>query len=235
MDIYRLFWDDFSSWYLEAIKPTYQQPIDKVTYEATIVFFEKLLKLLHPFMPFITEEIWHLLSNRELSDCIMVANMPVAQKFDDKLIERFEEVKEIISSIRKARTDNNIPNKETLVLKIKAKKYDLPYKELIMKATNLTAIDFATKDTKGAITFMVKTTEYSIPIGNKINVEEELKKLNDELKYNEGFLINVNKKLSNKRFVSNAPAKVIDAEKKKKNDTEIKIKTLKDRVAGLKS
>ncbi len=232
MAVYKLFWDEFSSWYLELIKPAYQKPIDKVSYEETLSFFDTMVKLLHPFMPFITEEIWQLIEDRKDGKSLMVEEMPEAKPYREEIIEAFESVKEIISGVRNIRNENNIAQKESLSLKIKGD-YQRQYDSCIVKMANLS--DIQTTDTKieSAVTFMVKSAEFYIELGDLVDVEEELKKLNEELAYNKGFLNSVMKKLSNERFVNNAPEKVVNIEKKKKEDAEIKIKVLEERIASL--
>ncbi len=232
MAVYKLFWDEFSSWYLELIKPAYQQPIDKVSYEATLSFFDTMVKLLHPFMPFITEEIWQLIEDRKDGKSLMIEKMPKAESYNEEIIEAFESVKEIISGVRNIRNENNIAQKESLSLKIKGD-YQRQYDSCIVKMANLSDIQTTETKIEGAVTFMVKSAEFYIELGDLVDVEEELKKLNEELAYNKGFLNSVMKKLSNERFVNNAPEKVVNIEKKKKEDAELKIKVLEERIASL--
>ena len=214
MVIYKLFWDEFSSWYLEMIKPGYQLPIDKVTYQATLGFFDALLRLLHPFMPFITEELWQALEPRKEGESLMVALMPEVAPVDEAYLESFEIVKEIVSGVRTIRLQKNIPNKEELALQVLGGHNDA-FNPVIAKMCNLSEITKTDDKAAGAVSFLVRTTEYAVPLGNMINVEEELAKLEEELKYQQGFLNSVLKKLSNESFVSKAPAKVIDMERKK--------------------
>ncbi len=232
MAVYKLFWDEFSSWYLELVKPAYQKPIDQASYEETLSFFDIMVKLLHPFMPFITEELWQLMENRKDGESLMIEKMPESEPYNDEIINAFESVKEIISGVRNIRNENNIAQKETLSLKIKGD-YERKYDSIIIKMANLS--DIRTIDTKieGAVTFMVKSAEFYIELGDLVDVEEELKKLKEELEYNRGFLNSVMKKLSNERFVNNAPEKVVNVEKKKKEDAEAKIKVLEERIASL--
>ena len=232
MAVYKLFWDEFSSWYLELIKPAYQQPIDKASYEATLSFFDTMVKLLHPFMPFITEEIWQLIEDRKDGKSLMIEKMPKAESYNEEIIEAFESVKEIISGVRNIRNENNIAQKESLSLKIKGD-YQRQYDSCIVKMANLSDIQTTETKIEGAVTFMVKSAEFYIELGDLVDVEEELKKLNEELAYNKGFLNSVMKKLSNERFVNNAPEKVVNIEKKKKEDAEHKIKVLEERIASL--
>ena len=232
MAVYKLFWDEFSSWYLEMVKPAYQQPMDKKTYEATLGFFDSLLRLLHPFMPFITEELWQALTERKTGESIMMSNMPEVSSFDNGLLDRFEKVKEVIAGIRTIRLDKNIPNKESLTLEVVGD-YSGEYDAVVGKMANLSEIKaVAEKDTMAA-SFLVGTTEYSIPLGNNIDVEAELKKLHDELKYLEGFLRSVSAKLSNEKFVQNAKPEIVENERKKQADAESKIQTIKESIAAL--
>lgn len=233
MAVYKLFWDEFSSWYLETIKPAYQKPIDKKTYDATLGYFDALLRMLHPFMPFITEELWQHLAERKEGESIMTARMPEPKAYDSALIERFETAKQIIAGIRTIRLQKNIPNKEPLSLQIIGS-HNNSLDCVIVKLTNLSAIETVTEKDATAASFLVGTTEYAVPLGNNIDVEAELKKLNDELKYMQGFLKTVLGKLSNERFVQNAPAAVVEIERKKQADAESKIKSLEESIAALK-
>ena len=233
MVVYKLFWDEFSSWYLEMVKPGYQQPIDRVSYEATLHFFDALLRLLHPFMPFITEELWQALEPRKAGESIMVALMPEAAPVDEAFLANFEAVKEIVGNVRTIRLQKNIPNKEALSLQVLGEHADT-FNAVIAKMCNLTAITHEAEKTASAVSFLVGTTEYAIPLGSLINVEEELEKLQSELVYQQGFLASVLKKLSNENFVSKAPAKVIEMERKKQADAESKIKSIEESIAALK-
>ena len=233
MAVYKLFWDEFSSWYLEMIKPGYQLPIDKATYDATLGFFDALLRLLHPFMPFITEELWQALEPRKEGESLMVALMPEVAPVDSAYLESFEIVKEIVSGVRTIRLQKNIPNKDTLELQVLGDHSDA-FNPVISKMCNLTDIIRTDDKAAGAVSFLVRTTEYAVPLGNMINVEEELDKLAEELKYQQGFLASVAKKLSNESFVSKAPAKVIEMERKKQADAESKIKSIEESIAALK-
>ncbi|PLX15905.1 MAG: valine--tRNA ligase, partial [Marinilabiliales bacterium] len=232
MAVYKLFWDEFTSWYLELIKPAYQKPIDKMTFEATMSFFDIMVKLLHPFMPFITEELWQLMAERKDGDSLMIEKMPEEESYNEDVIESFEVVKEIISGIRNIRNENNIAQKESLSLKVKGE-YEKQYDSSIVKMANLSSIDTTEIKIEGAVTFMIKSAEFYIELEGLVDVEEELKKLNEELEYNKGFLKSVMKKLSNERFVNNAPEQVVGIEKKKKEDAEAKIKVLEERIASL--
>ena len=234
MTVYKLFWDEFSSWYLEMVKPAYGQPIDKVTYEKTLAFFETLLKLLHPFMPFITEELWQHIYDRQLGESIMTQTLVKDMPYNETLIAQFEAVKEVISGIRTIRLQKNIAQKEALVLEVTGENPVAGFGSVIAKLCNLSEIKQVETKSEGAAAFMVGTTEYAVPLGNLINVEEELKKLEADLKYQEGFLQSVMKKLSNEKFVNKAPANVIEMERKKQADAETKIAALKESIAALK-
>ena len=232
MAVYKLFWDEFSSWYLEMVKPGYQQPIDKATYEATLGFFDALLRLLHPFMPFITEELWQALEPRKEGESLMVAQMPEIAVIDSAYLDAFEIVKEIVGGVRTIRLQKNIPNKDALELQIVGE-HNEAFNAVIAKMCNLSSISKVEEKAAGAVSFLVRTTEYAVPLGNLINVEEELAKLQEELKYQKGFLASVMKKLGNENFVSKAPAKVIEMEKKKQADAESKIKSIEESIAAL--
>ena len=233
MAVYKLFWDEFSSWYLEMVKPGYQQPVDKSTYLSTLGFFDALLRLLHPFMPFITEELWQALEPRKEGESLMVALIPEVAPVDNLYLEDFEIAKEIVGGVRTIRLQKNIPNKEALELQVLGEHND-HFNSVIAKMCNLSSIIRTEEKTAGSASFLVRTTEYAVPLGNMINVEEELAKLQDELKYQQGFLASVMKKLSNESFVSKAPAKVIEMERKKQVDAESKIKSIEESIAALK-
>ena len=234
MAVYKLFWDEFSSWYLEMVKPAYGQPIDKVTYEKTLAFFETLLKLLHPFMPFITEELWQHIYDRQPGESIMTQTLVKDMPYNETLIAQFEAVKEVISGIRTIRLQKNIAQKEALALEVTGENPVAGFGSVIAKLCNLSEIKQVETKSEGAAAFMVGTTEYAVPLGNLINVEEELKQLEADLKYQEGFLQSVMKKLSNEKFVSKAPANVIEMERKKQADAGTKIAALKESIAALK-
>lgn len=235
MTVYKLFWDEFSSWYLEMVKPAYGAPIDRTTYDATLRYFDVLLRLLHPFMPFITEELWQHLAERKEGESIMYASLPVTGQFDEHLLSDMDVAKEIIAGVRTVRLQKNLPNKETLPLQVVGGKALVPCVSVVKKMANLSGISEA--DTKDAtsVSFLVGTVEYAVPLGGNIDIEAELKKLESELAYNEGFLQSVLKKLGNEKFVSNAPAKVIEMERKKQSDAEAKIAMLKESISALKS
>lgn len=230
--VYKLFWDEFSSWYLEMVKPVYQQPIDRHSYESTLGFFDSLLRVLHPFMPFITEELWQAMQERKAGESIMVSLLPVADSVDGKLTTDFERVKEIIAGVRTIRLQKNIPNKEVLSLQIVGD-HDSSFNAVIAKICNLTSIEMVSEKDATSISFLVGTTEYSVPLGHLMNAEEEIKKMEGEILYYEGFLQSVQKKLGNERFVANAKAEVVEAERRKLADAESKIASLQEGIAAL--
>ena len=234
MLLYKLFWDEFSSWYLELVKPAYQQPIDKATYQATLSYFDALLRLLHPFMPFITEELWQAIAPRKEDESIMMAALPKSKAYNGEFLSDIEHTKHIISSIRTIRLEKNIPNRDELSLEILGK-HNSAYNAAITKMANLSAIDAVDEKSAGAASFMVATTEFAIPLTDNIDVEAELEKLKAELIYQEGFLKSVQKKLSNERFVQNAKPEIVDNERKKQADAESKITSLKESIEALES
>ena len=234
MAVYKLFWDEFSSWYLEMIKPVYGQPISKKVYETTIAYFDNLLHLLHPFMPFITEELWQHISDRKEGESLMVSPISSTIKMDETIEQQFEVVKEIISSVRSIRLQKNIAQKETLELQIVGENPVVVFNSVIMKMCNLSVIDVVENKSDGAASFMVGTTEYAVPLGNMIDVEAEIARMEAELKHKESFLQGVMKKLSNEKFVNNAPAAVLELERKKQADAESIINSLKESIAALK-
>ena len=238
MAVYRLFWDEFSSWYLEIVKPAYGYAIDKQTYDATLHYFDALLRLLHPFMPFITEELWQAIEERNAGESIMTQSVKIfADKYDEQLIADVETAKSIISGVRTIRLQKNIAQKETLSLEIVNSQFSILNSQLnamIMKMGNLEAINIVEAKSDGTSSFMVGTTEYAVPLGSLIDVEAEVAKLQAELTYLEGFLNSVMKKLSNERFVSNAPEAVVAAERKKQADAESKIAAIKETLEKLK-
>jgi valyl-tRNA synthetase len=232
MAVYKLFWDEFSSWYLEMVKPGYEQPVDAQTYRSTLGFFDSLLRLLHPFMPFITEELWQALEPRGKGESIMMVPVPAVADTDAAYLDRVEQMKEIISNVRAIRLQKNIPNKEALALHVPGV-HDDSLDAAIAKMCNLSGIERKEEKVAGAVAFLVGTTEYAVPLGSLMNVEEELAKLREELVYQEGFLRSVMVKLSNESFVGKAPAKVIEAERKKQADAESRINTIKESIAAL--
>ena len=240
MAVYKLFWDEFSSWYLEMVKPAYvngeAQPIDKQTYDKTLEFFEILLKMLHPFMPFITEELWQHLYDRKEGESIMrdSLKLPAPSEADDKLAAQIESVKQIVSGVRMVRSSKNIAPKEQLELQAIGKNDYEPFNSIISKMANLNAITVVAEKDATASAFMVGTDEFAVPLGNMIDVEAEIQKMEAQLQHLEGFLAGVKKKLSNERFVANAPEAVVALERKKQSDSEEKIAALKESIAALK-
>jgi len=237
MAAYKLFWDEFSGWYLEIIKPEYQKPVDRATYDTTISVFDRLLRIMHPFMPFITEEIWQLIVERKDGESIMVSRLPGAGKFNREMIDRFEIIKETVSAIRALRKDNNISNREKLELHIKEGKNIIDHDLLpvVIKLCHLSDVKFVGMKELGAFSFMVRTTELFIPLTRNLDAEEEVSRIEGDLNYLRGFLDSVMKKLGNEKFANNAPAQVLERERKKRNDTEIKIRSLEERLRELKS
>ena len=232
--VYKLFWDEFSSWFLEIIKPAYGQGIHSTVRNAAICYFDNLLRLLHPFMPFITEELWQQMYEREEGESIMVCPLSMDTHVDSEMIQQFEVVKEVISNVRSIRLQKNIAQKETLELQVVGENPVDAFNLVIMKMCNLSAIDVVDTKTEGAASFMVGTTEYAVPLGNMIDVEAEIARMEAELKHKEGFLQGVMKKLSNEKFVNNAPAAVLELERKKQADAESIINSLKESIAALK-
>ena len=234
MAVYKLFWDEFSSWYLEMIKPAYGQGIHSSIHSAAISYFDNLLHLLHPFMPFITEELWQQMYEREEGESLMVCPLTINTYVDSETVRQFEVVKEVISNVRSIRLQKNIAQKETLELQVVGENPIAEFNPVIMKMCNLSAIDVVDTKTEGAASFMVGTTEYAVPLGNMIDVEAEIARMEAELKHKEGFLQGVMKKLSNEKFVNNAPAAVLELERKKQADAESIINSLKESIAALK-
>ena len=233
MTAYKLFRDEFSAWYLEAVKPAYGQPIDAKTYRSTTSLFEKLMLTLHPFMPFITEEVWQALADRQPGESIMVTQQPRPEQTNDRLTADFEVVKNIVAGVRSIRLERNIPNKESLTLQVVTGDHNEAYNPVIMKMCNVDTIVRAPKDATAA-SFMVGTTEYAVPLGNTIDVAEEIQKMEAEIDYLEGFLRSVMKKLGNEKFVANAKPEVVAVERKKRADAESKLALLRENVAKLK-
>ena len=236
MAVYRLFWDEFSSWYLEMVKPEYQKPMDKASYDATLSFFETLLKMLHPFMPFITEELWQNIYERKDGESIMsdklVLDAPTAD--EQALTANIEVLKQIIGGVRTIRNQKNISPREALKLQIVGANELEAYNCVLTKMANLDEIAVVNEKDGTASAFMVGTTEYAVPLGDKIDVAAEIEKAEAQLKHLEGFLAGINKKLSNEKFVANAPEAVVALERKKKSDSEEKIAALKETIAELK-
>jgi len=236
MTVYTTVRDEFSGWLLEMVKPAYQKPIDAKTYAEVLELFDQVLRLMHPFMPFITEEIWQLLEERKEGESIMISQLPKAGEYDKELLVTFEDVKEAVSGIRKIRKDKNIAFKDTIELSAQKsdKGFDETFNSILIKLGNISELTLVDEEVKGAASFRVKSSNFYIPLEGFIDVEEELKKLEEELKYTNGFLTSVMKKLSNERFVNNAPDAVVAKEKEKQADAESKIKVLEERIASMK-
>jgi valyl-tRNA synthetase len=235
LTIYKLIWDDFCAWYLEIIKPEFGKPIDEATYGQTVRYFETLLKALHPFMPFITEELWHELATRNPKDCIIAASWPASGMINDSLLQESSYAFEVVTQIRNTRNAKNISPKEKLNLHVKSGSENViaTFWPIITKMSNLSSVTFNDQPIEDASTFMVKSTEYFIPLDGKIDLEKDRQALMKELEYQQGFLTTVNKKLGNERFVNSAPAAVIEGERKKKTDAESKIKALQETLDRL--
>jgi len=234
MTSYKLIYDDFCGWLLEMIKPAYGQPIDRTTFDAVVITFEDNLKVLHPFMPFLTEEIWQFMAKRNTDEALIISKYPEQTSSDSKLIEDFELVKDAVSGIRTIRKEKNIAFKDTIALSvINNENLDISYNSVISKMGNISDLQTVDAAIEGALTFRVKSNEYFIPMDGAINVEEEIEKLTEELKYTQGFLKSVQKKLSNERFVNNAPAQVVGSEKKKEADALAKIETINKSLKSL--
>ncbi len=233
MSVYKLFWDEFSSWYLEMVKPAYGSPVDRKTMEETIGFFDSLLRMLHPFMPFITEELWQHVAERREGESIMYAAMPKASTVDRQAVDDMEAAKAVVAGVRGVRASKNIPQKESLSLKVVANKIP-SFASLIIKLANLSSIEKADEKDASAASFLVGTTEYNVPLVDNIDVDAEIARIEKEIDYLKGFLASVMKKLSNERFVNNAPAAVVEAENQKKADAEAKIESLTASLNALK-
>ncbi len=241
MTVYRLFWDEFSSWYLEMIKPAYvdgkQLPIDKATMDSTLGFFEKLMQMLHPFMPFITEELWQHIYDRKPGESIMVSQLTIAPATDDdrKVTAIMEQVKQIVAGVRAIRNDKNIAPKKQLELQAIGENHYAAYEAIINKMGNLKAFSVAAEKTADASAFMVGTDEFAVPVGDLIDIDAEIEKQEKELQHLEGFLAGVQKKLSNANFVAHAPEAVVAKERKKQSDAEEKIAALQESLKALKA
>ncbi|MDF1575122.1 MAG: valine--tRNA ligase [Bacteroidales bacterium] len=238
MIVYKLFWDEFSSWYLEIVKPAYQKPADRATYEATLDFFDRLMHMLHPFMPFITEEIWQLIRERKPGESLMVSPMPAPESYDKKLRRHFEESKEVITAIRSVRKEKNIAPGEALKLMVRfseGSKYREYLEPVVIKLARLSSVERITDEPEGAASFIVKNVEYFIELGSMADAVEALSKLEEELNYTRGFLKSVEKKLGNERFVQHAPAQVVEKERQKMADAEGKITVLEAQILKLKA
>lgn len=236
MTAFKLFTDEFSGWYLEMVKPAYQQPIDRDTYDATLRFFDKLMKIIHPFMPFITEELWQHIYDRKDGESIMVSVLDagVSDAEGKTVVAEFETVKKIVAGVRAVRNQKNIAPKEPLELIAIGKNNWEAYNSVLLKMSNLSGIRESDDSSGDAVKFMVGTDEYAVPVGNLIDLEAEIKKQEAELKHLEGFLIGIQKKLGNERFVNNAPVQVVELERKKLADTESKISAIKETLASLR-
>ena len=237
MTIYKLIWSDFCSWYLEVIKPDYEQPIDSITYQRTIEIFETLMRITHPFMPFLTEEIWHQLKEREEEDCIMVAEWPKVKKFDTVIIAKTERIFEVVTNIRNIRQQKQISPKEKLDVFMKIDNINdyYPATKLLWKLANISDFNIVTEKVENAVSFHVGADEWFVPLTQEIDHEKEIKIITEEITYVKGFLKSVLKKLGNERFVQNAPEKVVAMEKKKKEDVEKRIVALEEKLENLKS
>jgi valyl-tRNA synthetase len=238
MATYKLVWDDFCAWYLEAIKPEFidgkAQPIDKATYDATIGYLESLLKIMHPWMPFITEEIWHLIKERDEKDCIIVAEWPKPlNELDKKQLSEFEVSKELVAMVRNVRAQKQLSPKEKLEVIERSDATRSYFDDTIIKLANLSAFSYTKEKVEGAFSFQIKTTEFYIPLAQNLNKEDEIERLTKELEYNKGFLVSVQKKLSNEKFVANAKPEVIAVERKKESDALSKIKAIEEQLSVL--
>ena len=234
MGIYKLVWDDFCSWYLEMIKPAYQQPIDAETYAATLNFFERIIKLLHPFMPFITEELWHeeVFGKRADMDCCIVAEYPKTGDIDQQLLKDMEVIKQVISEVRNVRNLKQISPKEALELYIKVNSgFNFQsYLTAIFKLANVSGVKFVTDKVSGTSGFMAGTDEFFVPVAGNVDVDNERERIKKEIDYLRGFLNSVDAKLSNERFVQNAKAEVVDNERRKQEDALAKIRILEENL-----
>jgi valyl-tRNA synthetase len=234
MAIYKLVWDDFCSWLLEMIKPAYQQPVDKTTFNRAIEMLEANLKLLHPFMPFLTEEIWQHVAERQPAQALIVSHWPEAAVFDAAIIRNFENATEVISAIRTIRKDKNIPFRESVALHvINNESFPETFDAVVMKLGNVSEISYSGEKIQGALSFRVKSNEYFIPVTGAVNVDDEIVKLNEELNYTKGFLKSVEAKLSNEKFIGSAPLKVVDIERKKQADALARIATIEESLKSL--
>jgi len=236
MSVYTTVRDEFSGWLLEIVKPAYQQPIDAKTYQELIDIFDEVLRFLHPFMPFVSEEIWQLLKERQKGDSIMISAWPKSTGYDETMIAQFEDVKEAIAGLRTIRTKNNIPMKDQMELSVMQgdKGFDSIYNSIVVKMCNLSALNMVESEVKSAASFLVKSTSFFVPLVGTIDIEEELIKLTTELNYTKGFLNSVVKKLGNERFVSSAPEAVVAVERAKQADAEAKIKALEEQIGNLR-
>ena len=237
MDIYRLFWDEFSGWYLEMVKPEYGKPIDRATLEATLRFFDVLMRMLHPFMPFITEELWHHIYERKQGESIMRATLKIDAPTEADLsrLKEFEIVKQVVTGVRAVRNEKNIAQKQALTLQAIGENHIASYNEVVAKMAHLKAIEVVAEKAADASAFLVGTNGYAVPLGDLIDVKDEIEKQEKELQHLEGFLAGIKKKLANENFVSHAPEAVVARERKKQSDSEEKIEALKASIAALKA
>jgi valyl-tRNA synthetase len=234
MAIYKLVWDDFCSWYLEMIKPGYEQPVDRQTLEKTKFFFEELLKVMHPFTPFVSEELWHALNERKDGEDIVIAEWPVVKEIDDQVLTGFEKAEKVISQIRTIRKNNNIANKVKLEMYVRANvSTQTDFDSVISKMGNLSVFDYVSDKIQQANSFIVEGVEYFIPFGESVDVDAEIKKMEEELIYTKGFLKSVQAKLSNERFVAGAPVQVLDLERKKEADALGKIQLIEEKYHAI--
>jgi valyl-tRNA synthetase len=235
MRTYKLVWDDFCAWYLEMVKPPFGKGMDATTYAATKEILENLLKVLHPFMPFLSEEIWHYLGEREAGKgSICVSNWPHSSTSDEKILSSFQAFTDIVIGIRNVRKENNIPNKEALLLKVNRKNQNaIQFDPCLAQLCNLEGIEEVTDKPGNCFTFIVDGNEYFIPFTANVDVAAEIKKLEEELNYTKGFLKSVEVKLSNERFVNNAPAQVLESERKKQSDALSKIQMIEEKIKSL--
>ena len=246
MNTYKLMWDDFCSWYLEMVKPAYGTPIDKETYDATISIFERLMYMLHPFMPFVTEEVWHLLQEADseakaemiAQSSIMIQHMPSSVFYDQRMLDDCTMARDVIAGVRNLRNSRGLSPKEQLELFVvcgDGKRMNSRFDSIVKKLANVSDIKYVDNKVEGAVSFMIGTTEFFVPMSQNVDVEAEKKKLEEELKYAEGFLASVMKKLGNEKFVNGAPEKVVAVERQKKADAEQKIAALKAQIENLKA
>ena len=236
MTIYKLVWDDFCAWYLEMIKPEFGKPIDQGTYDSTITYFETLLKALHPFMPFITEELWHELQERREEDCIIVAQWPTTKKFNNSILQEGAIALELVSEIRNMRAEKNLSPKEALTLQVKNGESGViqAFWPVIKKLSNLSDISFVSQaPAENATSLIVRSQEFFIPLEGKIDATKERATLVKDLEYQKGFIASVDKKLSNEKFVNSAPPQVVEMERKKKADAEAKIRAIEESLSRL--
>ena len=234
MSIYRLIWDSYCSWYLEIVQPAYQQPVDKLTFDASIRLLENLMTVFHPFLPFLPEEVWHSISERGAKDCIVINDYPKIEAVNNDLLNDFETMTEVMTEIRTFRKKQNLAQKNSINLSVKLNgKHNQDLNAIIQKLGNIENLDTVSEKVDGAFSFIIKSNEFFIPLAGTVDVEAQKIKLEEELKYTQGFLNSVSKKLSNERFVNNAPEAVVAAEKKKQADAEQKIKVIEEQLAGL--